>query len=413
MAVFRAFRALRPLPAFAAETLSPPYDVVDRESALRLAAGKPHSHLHICRAEIDLPADCDPYGPAVYAKALSNMEQAVRDGVLKEDERPGYYLYRQVRLGRARLGFVGCVSVDDYLSGVIKKHEVTLAEKEEDRVRHFDRCSCHTEPVFLAYRSNEVLSALAAQWSAAHPAEYDVTDPAGVRHQLWPVFDADTIEAIRVLFEQTEALYIADGHHRCASAARVGLERRKADPAWTGAEEYNFFPAVCFPEEELEILDYRRMVKDLNGMSPEQFLQAVEKAGFTAAPADADFLPAAEHEMALLLPGAVWRLSAKPEILSADPVEGLDVSLLQKRILAPLLGIEDPRRDKRIAFTGGEESLAVLRQALADGSAAVAFLLCPVRMGQIMDVADAGKTMPPKSTWFEPKLGSGLFLHRF
>ncbi|MDO4551946.1 MAG: DUF1015 family protein [Bacillota bacterium] len=421
MAVFRPFCAVRPAKEHAGAMVSPPYDVVDRAGAARMAEGNPYSFLHICRSEIDLPEEVGAYEEAVYEKARENIERFLEQGVLIQEERPAYYVYRQEAYGRARTGLAGCVSVDDYKSGVIKRHEVTLAEKEEDRVRHFQVCSCHTEPVFLAYHSHAPLEELLKGWTETHEPEYDVTDAAGVRHLLWPVDLPEIKEKIEAYFTAMGNLYIADGHHRCASAARVGQARRELAADSNGGEEFNYFMAVCFPEDQLDIWDYSRMVKDLAGMTEQEFLEALRQAGFEAGPSQAEpCVPQKRHEFGLNLGGTWYPLIAREAICPQDdPVKGLDVSILQDRVLGPLLGITDPRRDKRIAFVGGKDSLARIGKAVGengkpgDGSMAAAILLYPVSMSEIMAVADRGAVMPPKSTWFEPKLGSGLFLHRF
>jgi len=403
---FKAFRALRPRPELAARVAAVPYDVVSRTEAAALADGNPDSFLHVGRADIDLPADTDPYDPRVYAAAKAALDRLVVAGALVRDAEPGLFLYRQVMDGRAQTGVVGCVHVDDYERDVIRKHEKTRKDKEDDRTRHVLTLHAHAEPVFLTYRPRAELDRIAAA-ATAKPPLYDFTAPDGVRHTVWRVPNArpwlDTFAAVPVA-------YVADGHHRSASAWRAGRERRAANPGHTGDEEYNWFPAVLFPSSELRILPYNRLVKDLNGLSPAGFRARLGEVGRvepTTEPA-----PPAPGSFCLFFDGRWERLTIDPASIDRrDPVRSLDVSLLQDRVLGPILGITDPRTDKRVDFVGGVRGPAELERRVRSGEMALAVSMYPTTIEQLLVVADAGEIMPPKSTWFEPKLRSGLFVH--
>ena len=412
MAIVRPFRAIRPVPDKAAEVVSLPYDVMNREEAARMAEGKPYSFLHICRSEIDLPDLADPYAPQVYEKARDNIQHYLDEGIFVQDGEPAYYFYRQTMDGNTQTGVVACVSVDEYLDGTIKKHEHTRAEKELDRIRHFDVCNADTEPVFLTYRSGGALEAIVREYTAAHAPEFDLITEDGVGHAFWVLRDSGRAAQIAALFREVPALYIADGHHRSASACKVGQKRREANPGYTGEEEFNYFMAVVFPDRELRIFDYNRVVRDLAGLAPEEFLAAVAKSGFTVEQTgNHPVRPDRKHVFGMDLMGVWYRLTLDPARVPSDPIGSLDVSLLQNLLLDPVLGIKDPRTDKRIDFVGGIRGLEGLEKRVA-GDMAVAFSLFPVTIGDLLSVADQGEVMPPKSTWFEPKLGSGLFLHR-
>ncbi len=409
MASVRPFRAVRPSEALAEKVASLPYDVMNREEAAEMAAGNPYSFLHICRSEIDLPEVADPYDPRVYRQAREAMERFLRAGVLIQEEEPVFYVYRQVMDGRGQAGIVGCVSVDEYGSGTIKKHELTRVEKEQDRIRHFDVCDANTEPVFLTYRSRERLTALMEEAMAASAPLFDFISGDGIRHQLWRVGQS-AAAAVEQAFREVPCLYIADGHHRSASAYRVGLKRREENPDWTGEEEFNFFMAVIFPDDQLRVFDYNRVVRDLNGLTAEEFLDALARAGFRVERMDSAAAPGQKHQFTMFLEGAWYRLTLEKPTDPRDPVASLDVSVLQDRVLAPILGIRDPRTDSRIDFIGGIRGLKELeRRASTDMKAA--FAVYPVDLSDLFTISDAGQIMPPKSTWFEPKLGSGLFLH--
>lgn len=412
MAIVRPFRAIRPVPDKAAEVVSLPYDVMNRAEAARMAEGKPHSFLHICRSEIDLPDLADPYDPQVYEKARDNIQRWLAEGIFVEDTEPTYYFYRQTMDGNTQTGIVACVSVDEYLDGTIKKHEYTRAEKELDRIRHFDVCNTDTEPVFLTYRRSAELDGIVRDYTAGTAPEFDLITEDGVGHAFWVLRDPAVGARIADIFQRIPALYIADGHHRSASACKVGQKRREANPGYTGDEEFNYFMAVVFPDRELRIFDYNRVVRDLYGRSPEEFLAAVGDAGFRIEKTgDAPVRPDRKHVFGMNLLGTWYRLALDPGRIPEDPIGSLDVSLLQDLLLGPVLGIEDPRTDKRIDFVGGIRGLAGLEKRVSEDMA-VAFALYPVAIEDLLSVADQGEVMPPKSTWFEPKLGSGLFLHR-
>jgi uncharacterized protein (DUF1015 family) len=411
MAILRPFRALRPRGEYAERVFAPPYDTLDRREAKEFAKGNPYSFLRVTRAEIDLPDSVRSDDPRVYETSRENLNAFLAKDIFFREEEAIFYLYAQSARGRTQTGLVACVSVDEYESGLIKRHEYTRARKEEDRVRHFDACDANTEPVFLSFRANETIRGITRAWTRAHAPEYDFVAPDGVRHTLWAMDDRDGVEELARLFRDVPALYIADGHHRSASAREVGRRRREAHPAYSGREEFNFFMAAVFPDDELTILGYHRLVKDLAGRAPHDFLDAL-RADFTIEDrGTAPCAPAAEHSFGMFLAEKWYLLRAKPHAVPGDSrVAALDVSILQDRILGPLLGIDDPRTDGRVAFVGGIRGLAALEQRVRTDMAA-AFSLFPVSVSGLLDVADAGLIMPPKSTWFEPKLGSGLFVH--
>jgi uncharacterized protein (DUF1015 family) len=401
----RPFRGLVPVPAHAPEVACVPYDVVDASEAAALAAGRPRSLLHVDRAEIDLPAGTNPYSPAVYEKARENFLGLQRAGVLVRESGPCLYLYRQEMGAHRQHGLVALCHVDDYDSGIIRKHENTRPEKEDDRTRLVDALGANTGPIFLAYRDNPAVSGLASRLTAG-VALHDFTAPDGVRHTVWRVPGG---ESWTEAFASVPAVYIADGHHRAASAARVARLRRAQNPGHTGAEDYNWFLCVLFPASEVRILPYNRIVSDLNGRMPEDFLRKVgEVFGLEGGAPPA---PERSGRISLYM-GGRWHGLRCPAAPAADPVARLDVSVLQSALLSPLLGIRDPRTDKRIDFVGGIRGTEELVRRV-DARGGAAFSLYPVSVGQLMDIADAGQIMPPKSTWFEPKLRSGLFIHTF
>lgn len=409
MVVFRPFRTLRPIPEHAAEIASLPYDVMDSDEARAEVARRPLSFLHVEKPEVDLPPGTDPHDPQVYATARANLDRYVSDGFMVQDPTPTYSVYRQVREGRAQVGIVGLASVDDYLNDVIRKHELTRADKEVDRIRHMDACDAHPSPVFLTFRDLPAIDAVTHRVMEEMPLHDFVSDD-GVQHTLWRVDDDDHVRSLATAFERLPYLYVADGHHRTASAAKIGLLRREQRPEWTGEEEFNFFMAVAFPASQLHILDYNRVVSDLAGLTDEDFLARVR--GSFEVHAAADPAPAAAHEFGMYLGGTWYRLTARPGSWDdTDPVASLDVSILQDNLLAPVLGIGDPRLDQRIDFVGGIRGMGELEARVQSGRAAVAFALFPTGMEELLAVADAGSIMPPKSTWFEPKLRSGLFVH--
>ena len=408
MAEIRAFRGIRPAAGKEADIAALPYDVYNREEARRAVEGRPLSFLRIDRAEAQLPEDTDIYAPEVYQKAKELLWGMVEDGDFVQDSASCYYLYELTMNGRSQTGIVACASIDDYLDGVIKKHENTRREKEEDRVRHVDTCDAQTGPIFLAYRNQEALKKLVAEVKEEQ-ALFDFTSEDGIRHRGWKIADTEKISAVYEAFHQMNALYIADGHHRAASAVRVGVKRREEHPGYTGEEEFNYFLSVIFPDDELMIMDYNRVVRDLNGLTPEEFLDRVQQVFKVEALTGAEH-PKKKGQMALFLEERWYLLTLKPEYENGDPVEGLDVSILQKQILEPVLGIQDPKTDKRIDFVGGIRGLSELERRVHTDMK-VAFAMYPTSIGELFAVADAGRLMPPKSTWFEPKLRSGLFIH--
>lgn len=413
MAIVRPFRAIRPAKDYADKVISLPYDVMNREEAAKMAEGNPCSFLHICRSEIDLPHVADPYNEQVYAKAKKNIDDFLANEILMRDEKPLLYIYKQTMDGRSQVGIVGCASIDEYQNNTIKKHELTRVEKELDRINHFDRCNTNTEPVFLTYRDDKRLRTLIEGWINGHAPEYDFTTEDGIGHALWAIDDQGVIGSLVSLFGEIENFYIADGHHRSASAVKVGQKRREEHPDYTGDEEFNFFMAVIFPDVDLKIFDYNRVVKDLNGLSREAFINKVSESFNVEAVSvqGSPYQPEAKHTFGMYLENQWYKLTAKPEIIcNGDVIKCLDVSILQDNLLQPVLGIEDPRTDKRIDFVGGIRGLSELERRVANDMT-VAFALYPVSISDLLAVSDKGMVMPPKSTWFEPKLGSGLFMH--
>jgi len=414
MSVVRAFKAIRPTPALAERVAALPYDVMNSEEARQMVVGNPYSFLHVDKAEIDLDPSIDLYDQRVYEKARDNMLQMIADGVFIQDQAPCLYIYKQVMNGRAQIGIVGCASIDEYMNGTIKKHELTRADKEQDRINHVDYCDANTGPIFLTYRAQSAIDALVAQVMDSRSPVYDFVSEDGIGHTVWVIDNSATVDAVCREFEKIDAMYIADGHHRSASAVRVGNMRRQDKPGYTGDEEFNFFLSVIFPDNQLYIMDYNRIVKDLNGNSVDAFLDKISgNFTVTAYGADGVLKPVKKHTYGMYLDGKWWLLEAKEDSYdAADPVARLDVSILQKNLLEPILGIGDPRTDKRIDFVGGIRGLQTLADRVDSGEMAVAFSMYPTTMDDLMDIADAGAIMPPKSTWFEPKLRSGLFIHK-
>jgi uncharacterized protein (DUF1015 family) len=401
------FRAVRPRPDLAAQVAAVPYDVVNRAEAAELARGNRYSFLHVGRSDIDLPDDVDPYDSRIYRCARGALDELLAGGTLLQDETPGLFLYRQIMDGRTQTGVVGCVHVDDYERDLIRKHEKTRQDKEDDRTRHVLTLNANAEPVFLTYRGRPEIDELVAGIVSASPPLYDFTAPDGVRHTVWPVPDAG---ALARAFGVVPHAYVADGHHRSASAWRAGKELRAKNPSHRGDEEYNWFLAVLFPADQLRILPYNRLVRDLKGQAPSEVLDRLGRLGKLTAAKDAT--PDRSGVFCVFLDGRWHRLELDPAgIDRSDPIASLDVSLLQDRVLSPILGIGDPRTDKRIDFVGGIRGTAELERRVSSGEMAIGFSLYPTTLDQLMAVADAGQVMPPKSTWFEPKLRSGLFVH--
>lgn len=409
MAVFRGFRAYRPSAEKQALIPALPYDVMNSDEAREMVKDNPYSFLHVDKAEIDLPLGTDIYDDAVYAKAKENLDRLEGSGFLVQDNLPCLYIYRQVMNGRAQTGIAGCASIDDYLNNVIKKHEHTLAKKEIDRIRHVDTCDANTGPIFLTYRKNDKINSIVSLWTDSHKPVYDF-DSDGVEQTVWVVDDGNTVAELTSLFETVPSMYIADGHHRCASAVRVGQMRREAKPDYTGDEEFNFFLAVAFPDDQLEIMDYNRVVKDLGGLSMDEFIDKLSER-FIVSKCDSRCKPVKKHTFGMLIKKQWYCLEAKTEIIhELDPVARLDVSILQDNVLAPILNITNPKNDDRIDFIGGIRGLGELEKRTASDME-LAFAMYPTTVGDLMAIADADLIMPPKSTWFEPKLLSGLFIH--
>jgi len=403
MPLISPFAGLRPARNYTADVVAPPYDVLDRDEARARAQGRPWSFLHISRAEIDLPETTDPYDPAVYQKAATNLQTMLDAGVLQRDESPCYYVYRLVMGEHTQTGLVAVASVSNYDSNRIRRHEFTRPAKEDDRVRQIEALKAQTGPVLLAYRSRPEVDALLESVTAGEP-DCDLVADDGIAHRLWVVRDTGQINAVSAAFEAMDALYIADGHHRSAAASRVAAARVAT------ADSAGYFLSVIFPHNQMRILDYNRVISDLNGMTPETFLAGLTDR-FTVTPVASACHPRGAGEFGMYLGGQWYRLRIQAERIPDDPVGRLDVSLLAENLLAPMLGISDPRRDRRIDFVGGIRGLSGLERRVDSGEMQVAFSMFPTRMEDLMAVADAGRVMPPKSTWFEPKLADGLVSH--
>ena len=412
MAKVKPFRGVRPPKEMVTEVASRPYDVLNSEEARSEAQGNPKSLYHIIKPEIDFEPGTDEHDPKVYTKAADNFKAFQQKGWLVQDEKEHYYVYAQTMDGRTQYGIVVAANVDDYMSERIKKHELTRRDKEEDRMKHVRVNNANVEPVFFAFPDNDTLENIIKKVTAGTP-EYDFVAPDGFGHHFWVIDDNDTIDAITAEFDKIPYLYIADGHHRTAAAALVGNEKAKANPAHRGDEEYNYFLAVAFPASHLKIIDYNRVVRDLNGLTAEQFLAALEK-DFTVQPKGSEIhTPEALHNFALYLPGQWYSLTPREgRCDDSDPIGVLDVTISSNLILRDILGIHDLRSDKRIDFVGGIRGLGELQRRVDSGEMAMALALYPVSMKQLMDIADSGNIMPPKTTWFEPKLRSGLVIHK-
>ena len=413
MAIIKPFKGIRPPKALVEKVQSRPYDVLNSDEARAEAEGNEMSLYHIIKPEIDFPVGTDEHDPRVYDKAAENFARFQEQGWLVQDEKEQYYVYAQTMNGKTQYGLVVCAYVDDYLNGVIKKHELTRADKEEDRMKHVRVNNANIEPVFFAYPDNEVLDALVARYTAEEP-EYDyVAQGDGFRHQLWVIDDEADMAAITAAFAQMPALYIADGHHRSAAAALVGAEKARQNPNHVGNEEYNYFMAVCFPAGQLTIIDYNRVVKDLNGLTPEEVLAKLEENFIVESKGEEIYKPCALHNFSLYVDGKWYSLTAKEGTYDDnDPIGVLDVTISSNLILHDILGLGDLRKDKRIDFVGGIRGLGELKRRVDSGEMKMALALYPVSMKQLMDIADTGNIMPPKTTWFEPKLRSGLVIHK-
>ena len=402
MATLKPFAALRPKPELAGKICELPYDVMSSEEARQMAGGNPVSFLHVSKPEIDLPAGTNTYAPEVYAKGKENFQKLIAQGSLQQDAKPCFYLYRQIMGKHAQVGLVAVASCEEYLSGIIKKHELTRPDKEDDRVRHIETLNSQTGPVFLTYRAQASLDEFVAKKTAEKP-DVDFTAPDGVRHTSWVVSDPAQIKSIESEFARIPALYIADGHHRSAAAARVFQSRK-------GAGQSGYFLNVIFPHNQMQILPYNRVLKDLNGVSPEQLLEKLDGIFILKTPGAAS--PVRKHELGLYLQGKWHTLNFRPRFAATtDPIEKLDVTLLQKYVLDPIFGITDPRTSTRINFVGGIRGTAELEKLVNGGGYACAFSMFPTSIEDLMEIADAGGIMPPKSTWFEPKLRDAMFCH--
>ena len=404
MSLIRPFAGLRPVPEHAADVVAPPYDVLNSAEARERASGRPWSFLHISKAEIDLPEDTDPYDPAVYAKSAENLQKMLDEGILMREDKDCYYVYRLVMDGHAQTGLVAVASVADYDSNRVRKHEYTRPAKEDDRVRQIEALNAQTGPVLLAYKSEPTLDAILEAVTQTTPL-VDVTADDGVQHTFWVIDDDETINKLTVGFDAMEAIYIADGHHRSASASRVARTK-----GGDGNQNSDYFLSVIYPHNQMKILDYNRVITDLNGLSKEELLDEIE-ASFTVTAEDAAVSPTGPGEFGMYVDGQWYRLKISPALIPDDPVASLDVSLLADHLIEPVLGISDPRTDARIDFVGGIRGLGELERRVDNGEMAVAFSLYPTSMEALMAVADANEVMPPTSTWFEPKLADGLVSH--
>ena len=409
MAYIVPFPAVRPTKEEAAKIAALPYDVYSRAEAYEKVKEQPDSFLAIDRPETQFAPDVDMYSDEVYEKAASMLQEWVVQGRFIQDEQYFYYVYELTMDGRSQTGIVACASIDDYLNGVIKKHENTREEKEQDRIRHVDTCSAQTGPIFLAYRSDATINSIVEKAKSRLPI-YDFVAEDGIGHRCWVIDDKVTCALLATTFDKMDSIYIADGHHRAASAVKVGLKRRQENPDFKGDEPYNFFLSVLFPDDELKIYDYNRVVKDLNGLAEDEFLMELENIADILKTSDTPIRPDKKGQFSMYMDGTWYLLQVLEEFTSNDPVEGLDVSLLQNLVLEPLLGIDDPKTSDRIDFVGGIRGLEELERRCAT-DCKVAFAMYPTSITELFDVADAGLLMPPKSTWFEPKLRSGLFIH--
>lgn len=410
MSDIRPFCAVRPNETFASKIAALPYDVYTRKEAKKEVEKNPLSFLKIDRPETMFPDEMDMYAPKVYQKARKVLEEMIEKGEFIQDETPCYYLYELTRNGHRQTGIVACASIDDYFNGTIKKHENTREEKEQDRIRHVDTLDTQTGPIFLAYRLDAVLKEIIEETKRKTPV-YDFISEDKITHRVWVIDESEMMERIQQCFVKINKIYIADGHHRAASAIKVGCKRRKEHPGYTGEEEFNYFLCTLFAEEELEILDYNRVVKDLNGLSEIEFLEKIKESFEVEEAEESPYAPKQKKEFGMYLGKKWYKLQIKKEQVSDDVVESLDVSILQNKLLKPILGIKEPGKDDRIIFVGGIRGLKELEHCVENGFQ-VAFSMYPTSMQELFSVADAGRLMPPKSTWFEPKLRSGLFLHK-
>lgn len=410
MSVIKPFKAIRPKKEYASAVAALPYDVMNSQEAREMVQNKPWSFLHVDKAEIDLPEDTYIYDEKVYLKAKENLKKLSDEGICVQDETENLYIYRQIMNGRAQTGIVGCASIDDYINNIIKKHELTRADKEADRINHVDYCDANTGPIFLTYRGNKDIDIIVEKYTSTS-AEYDFTTEDGIRNTVWIIDNKDDISLLTQAFANIPCLYIADGHHRAASAVKVGMKRRQANPNYNGDEEFNFFLAVYFKSDDLAIMDYNRLIADYNDKSKEDIISEISEKFDVEKKAEI-YHPEEKHTFGMYIDNQWYKLTAKAGTFNEnDPVDRLDVSILQNNVITPIFGIEDPRTDKRIDFVGGIRGLEELeRRCTIDMK--IAFSMYPTTLDDLMDIADAQKIMPPKSTWFEPKLLSGLFIHK-
>ncbi|MHC2994975.1 MAG: DUF1015 domain-containing protein [Candidatus Atribacteria bacterium] len=413
MPVIKPFKALRPKPDLVTKVASPPYDVINIEEAYQMAKENPYSFLHVNKAEIDFDSSVDPYDKKIYEKAKENLDKMIQEEVYLQDEKENFYIYRQIMKGRTQTGLVVCASIDDYLRGLIKKHENTRADKEEDRIKHIDFNNANTGPVFLVYKAKMEITKVLNKWVKEREPVYDFTSEDKIAHTCWIIDDEQTIRQLIDTFARIDYLYIADGHHRAAATVKVGLKRREQFKDYSKDDEFNYFLSVLFPDSELYIMDYNRVVVDLFGNSEEEFMEKIsQNFKIEKHKGEGPYRPVAKHTFGMYLGNSWYKLTAQPMTFNEnDVVERLDVSILQNNLLAPILGIKDLRTDQRMEFVGGIRGLKELERRVDKGME-VAFALFPTSIEELMTVADAGKIMPPKSTWFEPKLRSGLFIHK-
>lgn len=410
MATIRPFKCIRPEKNVVSKVAALPYDVYNRDEALEEVLKEPLSFLKIDRAETQFDKDFNPYDKQVYEKARDILQEMLQDGTLLNDNEEGYYIYELTMNGRSQTGVVGCASIDDYLNDVIKKHEKTREDKEIDRINHVDICNAQTGPIFLAYRSQEIINEVVNKIKTEEVL-YNFIAQDGVKHVVWKVSEEADVKVIAEAFKNIDNIYIADGHHRTASAVKVGLKRREENPGYTGDEEFNFFLSVLFPHDQLMILDYNRVVKDLNGYSKEDFLYEVSRNFKVEEVGSEAYKPEEKATFGMYLENTWYKLTLDEELFSDDPVQGLDVAILENNLLSPILNIKDIRTDKRIDFVGGIRGLKELEKRVDSGEMKVAFSMHPTSITELFDVSDANELMPPKSTWFEPKLRSGIFIH--
>lgn len=410
MAIIKAFKALRPTQDLASKIAALPYDVMNSEEAREMVKDNEYSFLHVDRAEINLPKETNIYDKVVYEKARDVLDKMIDDGLYVQEEKPCMYIYRQTMKGKSQTGLVICASIDDYINNKIKKHEHTRKDKELDRINHVDYCDANTGPIFLTYRNQDEISRIMDKWTRNRPL-YDFISEDGNGHTVWIINNDSDIERLTTLFEKVDSLYIADGHHRAKSAVEVGLKRRKENPGYTGEEEFNYFLAIAYPDNQLEVLDYNRTVKDLNGLSEEEFLNAIGK-DFKVKISENPVKPMRRHTFGMYMDNTWYELEAKDGTFNEeDPMDRLDVSILQNNLLSPILGVDDPTKSDRIEFIGGIRGIKELEKR-ANKDMKVSFSMFATTTDDIMSIADGGMIMPPKSTWFEPKPRSGLFIHK-